>query len=927
MAVEREVTLSDITRAIEQRNPQLADLVIAFLDQADPPENAPEEPTDDDAVEPPPLPADAWTLRRLRQALGPYQLGNKTPDEQRAARREAWEGLMAAPFPPPRLRLGEMLVDLYENGDEVGRAALTRIFARAKVGWGLWKALKTITKRAEERHDANLFGVLAWRLDAMSRTPSTGEVGKGTLIYMQRRAWRYLRQLGQAVPEVYPQFAVQVLRHYPADASFGGSWVANQIWGHTDLIGQTTAWFNGPPEALDKRAFDDAWKVSPDPLLRLVEDAGNDRVCQFAIRSLRADFPTKLREADPRWIARIGAKPLTSVHEFVVDLFNDSPELHQSKLAGLGLHDTVLGFLHSKSQAARTYAIEYARAHAPSIPVADLVELVARGADDARDLALSRLQGSSPQEIGLPALVRLLATRAGWELAGEKFRQGFQPSDLDSGLFVTLATGARGQRKFLKETFAAGDQVMSAGHLRDVLADERCDNAARREALGELGKRDAREIGIDWIKEALLDSQLSSSVAAWLRDGKLAGPELDVEWVKGLLMRPSLRSLGIAVLGNPKLVEPRSIGLSWLLAMARQTDETLSGFAHRYLLENFAPADFAREGADVSAGLDRLWALASGADEPEPVRRFAATYLKVHHPVLGPTLSEAQSLGIAPKLTDAAYALARVRPLFFDLRADVRRLAVSVGRFEMVRWNDPGLLFDLAAGKREGRVLAAEALLHIGEVEADTRLVPPADWLSASRVFGLAESSFKATREMALTLVRRHYVALGGAGRLAWLMESPDREVRLFAVRLLWDRHRPRGTPEGWRPAKGNPVASERFATIEALRQFVRTVMFGLPPGRMERRELGTDGLADRPLPASVAKQRLIELVRDLAVEEREFADLVVPILEEFAGSQAKGEWQGCVAALSRIRCVHPAVVMTILPPPVESTVRPESRA
>ena len=35
MAVEREVTLSDITRAIEQRNPQLADLVIAFLDQAD----------------------------------------------------------------------------------------------------------------------------------------------------------------------------------------------------------------------------------------------------------------------------------------------------------------------------------------------------------------------------------------------------------------------------------------------------------------------------------------------------------------------------------------------------------------------------------------------------------------------------------------------------------------------------------------------------------------------------------------------------------------------------------------------------------------------------------------------------------------------------------------------------------------------------
>ena len=46
----------------------------------------------------------------------------------------------------------------------------------------------------------------------------------------------------------------------------------------------------------------------------------------------------------------------------------------------------------------------------------------------------------------------------------------------------------------------------------------------------------------------------------------------------------------------------------------------------------------------------------------------------------------------------------------------------------------------------------------------------------------------KATREIALTLVRRHYERIGGARRLAWLMESPDREVRLFAVRLL---HRP----------------------------------------------------------------------------------------------------------------------------------------
>jgi hypothetical protein len=52
-------------------------------------------------------------------------------------------------------------------------------------------------------------------------------------------------------------------------------------------------------------------------------------------------------------------------------------------------------------------------------------------------------------------------------------------------------------------------------------------------------------------------------------------------------------------------------------------------------------------------------------------------------------------------------------------------------------------------------------------------------------------------------------------------------------------------------------------------------------------------------------KRNLVEIVRDLAVEDRAFARLVVPVLEELTGSIAKGEWQACLSALMTLRSAH----------------------
>ncbi|MEO1336335.1 MAG: hypothetical protein AAFV29_11860, partial [Myxococcota bacterium] len=596
------------------------------------------------------------------------------------------------------------------------------------------------------------------------------------------------------------------------------------------------AWHDGPPDDLDKRAYNDAWKTSEEPLLRLIEDADNDGVCNFAIRGLKRDFPEALRSVDAAWLRRIGRKPSGSVHAFIVDALTDSPEFHQSRLKSLGLHRTVLDLLRSSSEKARNYAIRYAEAHASDLEVAELVELTRDGANDVRQFAIQRLTDRSPADIGLSGLITLSGVSAAETLAVNKIRRGFRVVDLEQPQYLRLATGRPAQRTFVQSWYETERTPVPAPFLLALLEHREADRQARRMAVTELDKRAGEDIGMAWFKRALLEPSLRRQAATWLTAGKLTGDALDVDWLKGLVVRSSLRSTALTVLGNIDLVAPDRLGLPWLLTMVRHRDEAVHRFAHRYLLENVTPEGF--------EGIDRLWSLATDAKEPDPVRRFAAAYLKAHHPQLGPKTQDASELGIKPRLTPDAYALARVRPLFVDERPDVRALAVAIARYEIVRWDDRQLLFELAASRhREPRNFAAKTLGEIRQddtenADAEAERIPPASWLAPAQVFALTESPQRSTRDIAMRLLANHYTAIGGPQRLAWLMESPERDVRTFAVRLLWQQHRPRRIPVDWAPPKKPleahplPQATERFDSMEALHQFLTTVMFGLPPGR-----------------------------------------------------------------------------------------------
>ncbi|MGH1342074.1 MAG: hypothetical protein ACRBN8_11010 [Nannocystales bacterium] len=907
----REVVWADIVAAAKARDPQLADLVVRYMDSGDPPEDRGEEADPAETVVA--LPDGAWTLRRLRQAVNPGQLAHKSAEEQQAARNAAWSALEAAAHPPPRLKLGQLMVELYEAGDEPGLASLRDILRRARIGWGFWRGFKRIFKLAEAQHDAPMLGLLAWRLDTFAQSKmASGEVGRGTLIYMRRRAWRFLRQLGTAVPEAYPEFAVEVLRHYEPGTNFWGTWVASHIWSHEMMWG--TSGSSGPSEKMKDWAFPDAWKARKEPLLRLLEHAEADEVCAFAITGLEKAFADALRDVEPAWLLRLGKKSLPSVHDFVARLLQANPKFHPSKLAGLGLEPLMLAFLGSPSSTARTLALEYVRGQSAQVPVERLVQLAELGHSDGAKFALERLEKISPKDIGLPMLVRLVLARATAQMASKAIRDGFTVDALGEAEFVTLMVEGRDGERFVDGWFSEAKRKPPVSHLQALLVDDRlASNSTRlnyreRRVLSRIGERKASEIGVGWIQDTLLDRKFTSEVSTWLSRGKLKGDDVDVAWFQGLIAKPKLRSTALAVLGEPTWVGPAKLGVPWLLGLLRHADAALRTFARRHLLEHFTPDQLGGGGC---------WALL-GEAQPEAVREFAATYLRLHHPDIGPTQSEARDLGIEPRLIPADYAQATVVPLTDDPRPDVRRFAAELIDAEIRRWDDATLLYRLAESPfSETRNAAGSGLLLLGDDELPPERMLPVAWLSVDAVFSLAESPYKSTREVALTLVRRHYDRLGGADRLAWLMESPDREVRLFAVRLLWEKHRPRGlSPVATRTAA--PTAQQAFDTSEALREFLRTVLFGLPPGRMERRA-PTNGVApDRSLPASVAKQRLVGVLRDFALEDAGFAAAVLPILEAFAHSSARGERDACLSALVALRAAHPQLGVALASQSIE---------
>src|SRR5262249_42318029 len=104
----------------------------------------------------------------------------------------------------------------------------------------------------------------------------------------------------------------------------------------------------------------------------------------------------------------------------------------------------------------------------------------------------------------------------------------------------------------------------------------------------------------------------------------------------------------------------------------------------------------------------------------------------------------------------------------------------------------------------------------------------------------------------------------------------------------------------------GPPARPEQLpASPRDLWELLRRGLFEIPPPRPEKGE--ATGVGDRlkPLPARKAKLALIEVVRDLAIEDAAFARGALPLLEEFLASRGRSEQAACLVAVTRIRHTH----------------------
>ena len=430
-----QFTLQDLRSALETRDP---DLVDQFLQMVSPPADGDQKfgylapPADAE-----PQREGVYDFATFLRETENSQFRRKSPDEQaqlRMAKLAALESKDAEVPLPDKLVSHELLMELWESDDAFHRRALISIIRQSPMVYGPFKAFKAIFKQAEAKDDTEIYGLLAARFDIAFANKDHG-VSHRTLSYLVRRAWRYLRHVGQALPAIYPDVAVDFLSNYH-HVHLSNTWIANHIFFHG------TGKYNAKKfklnywrvdDWLKDRAFADTWKRSPRPLFDLLEVSQSDQIREYAVTALKKDFRAALRDVDAEWVARLIGKS----DAFAVWILDNVPKFEQSKFRELGLHEPVLQLFYSHDHTASNYAAAYARTHARDLPVDELIGLVASSNEGIHSVAADLLLERDPREdVGLEAWGRILEGVYSREIAADVLRKHFGASELTPEWFA-----------------------------------------------------------------------------------------------------------------------------------------------------------------------------------------------------------------------------------------------------------------------------------------------------------------------------------------------------------------------------------------------------------------------------------------------------------------------------------------------------------
>ena len=620
------LSLSDIERAWELKDPNLVDTIIALAKQDDPEHEQP-------------LRVEALTFNRFIRVIFSRDFQQKSYDEKKNYRIEQLRLLEKDDAEVPlaeRLKLHSIIILLWSDDSHYARSVLVEVIRRVPMVFGVWRALKHIYKASELTNDFQLLAEVSARCDSAS--PSSFELSTGTMIYMRRRAWRYLRNLGQTLPACYPDAASYFLAAYDDDTEWSQTWVANHIFYHQQksYLSTSFGYVSNRNDMLSRRAFVETWQRFPEPLLQLLTIARSDQVRKFACNALKQDFKVALRDIDTTWIIRLASLPNNKlIDNFIINLLNNASKLEQHQFRDLGLHDVVIGLLRSTDKKAQQYAIGYVKSHARDLPLSTLRRLAFNTDSVLVKLVQLLLAERHPRnDIGLKMWGELLEKQAHYRFAAKALREHFGRKELTAEWFAARLLNATVSsftfaQKNLLELHSLKD--LGINYFKDIAqALDPCHDeadAVMDYVLKNLAKFDLNELPASFLQEALLHPLMSHFLVNVIENSQIKVSTIPLDFYQALVYEPDWynhafiqslkktdsswvsslqfnKSLALTVrewLADVRRFSPADLGFEWLMVLINREEPEYHDFAVDLMVKAFLPADFAENNDTESA--------------------------------------------------------------------------------------------------------------------------------------------------------------------------------------------------------------------------------------------------------------------------------------------------------------------------------------
>ncbi|MGB0845848.1 MAG: BRCT domain-containing protein [Thiolinea sp.] len=632
------LTFATVQHAWEVKDPALVDYLVQLAQQGRP---EPEQAIRDEAL----------TFDRFLQHIFSTSFREQPAETQKAYRQQQIALLEAddAEVPlPESLKLYRLILQLWLDESYYARLTLIEAIRRVPIVYGPWKAIKHIYKAAEAQNDYELLGEIAARIDTAAQNH---QISTPTLIYMKRRAWRYLRELGEAIPVCYPEAAIHYLAAYPDNTDWRNTWLANHIFYHDSKnYGRNTFYVarQGKGHWLKKRAFTETWKRSPEPLLRLMEIARSETMREYASDALKTDFAITLRTIETHSILSLMAINANSptVDSFIVWTLKQASRFEQHQFRELGLHDGIIRLLESPAADARQYACDYVRAHARDLALDKLLLLADNPQQNVRKLAQQLIGERDPRkDIGLDAWGILLESEHANPFASQALLKHFGRKELNqawfSARFLTASTNS--------VKFASGHllelhplKTLGADFFQAIMQQLDISRPAAWQssefALQQLEAIGLNQLSSEFVQTFLLHPLAGYTLRGWLLSDEIKLSLLPVDyckaiaceadwhdypliqqlhqseqsWAQQLRFDEDLAETMRELLSDVRRINPSELGFEWLMQLVNREEATYHNFATDRMIKAFLPADFAPQD---TAGNNTQ---AATNDEPAP---------------------------------------------------------------------------------------------------------------------------------------------------------------------------------------------------------------------------------------------------------------------------------------------------------------------